>query len=105
MAEISISTEQKVLVTLTPKTAAGNPAAVDGPATFNVLSGNCTIEPVSDLSAYIVSGDIAGPSVVEVSADADLGEGVVTISDTVNVEVTSPQATSLGLTLGTPEPK
>lgn len=104
MAEISITTEQKVHVKLNPTTAAGKPSSLDGAATFEVVSGDATVENIDELSAWIISG-AAGVSVVSVSADADLGEGVVTITDSITVTVSDPMAANLGLIVGTPEPK
>lgn len=102
---ISLTSEQKVLVTLTPTTATGKPSTIDGQATFEVVSGDCTVENVDLLSAYIVSGDAAGVSVVSVSADVDLSEEITTITDSITVTVSDPLAANLGLVIGTPEPK
>jgi hypothetical protein len=104
MAEIALTSEQKVKVTLAPTTATGKPSSLDGAATFEVVSGDATVENIDELSAYIISGT-AGVSVVSVSADADLGEGVVTITDSITVTVSDPLAANLGLVVGTPEPK
>lgn len=105
MAEITLTSEQRVLVTLTPTTATGKPSTIDGAATFEVVSGDVTVENVSELSAYIISGDAAGTSVVSVSADVDMSEGIVTITDSITVTVNDPLAANLGLTIGQPEPK
>jgi len=102
---VSMTTEEKRLVQVQPMTAAGNPAVVDGPATFTVSSGTCTIAPVDDLSAYVVSGDTPGDSTVEMSCDADLGSGVVPVLDQMVVHVTSASAASLAVTVGEPELK
>ena len=102
---ITITDEQKVLVTLAPVTAAGNPATLDGVPSWTVTSGDATVEPAADgLSCYLISGTV-GNSVIEVSADADLGEGVSPITDTIDLAVVSAQASSLGLVVGTPEAK
>ena len=100
----TITSLEKIVVMAVPTADGINPAPVDGPVLFVVESGDCTIEPVDDFSAYIVSGSV-GESVILVSADADLGNGVETLSDTITMTVISPKATSLGLSLGTPEPK
>jgi len=102
---ITITDEQKVLVTLAPTTAAGNPATLDGTPSWTVKEGDAIVEPAPDgLSCTLISGTV-GNSVIEVSADADLGEGVATITDTIDLAVVSAQASSLGLLVGTPEPK
>jgi len=101
---ISITSEEKIPVTLAPKTAAGNPASVENPV-WSVLSGDATVEPSADgLSAYLVSG-ASGINEISVTADADLGEGVVEISSDITLAVTSPLAADLGITVGAAEPK
>jgi hypothetical protein len=102
--DLTITTEQKVHVTANPVTAAGKPAKVDGPVTFTTVTGDVTIEASDATSATIVSG-ANGDSTVSVSADADLGAGVETITDTITVHVTDPKATSLGLVADAPVAK
>lgn len=103
---ITITNEQKVPVTLAPTTAAGNPATLDGTPSWNVLEGDATIEVAADgLSCYLISGSADVNSKIEVSADADLGEGVQTITDVIDLAVVSAQASGLGLTVGTAETK
>lgn len=104
--DISITNEQKVLVTVTPVTAAGKPAKLDGKPTWTVSVGDSTIQPADDgMSCELISSDTPGDTTIVVSADADLGAGVVTVSDAVNLTVVGAMATSLGLTVGTPETK
>ena len=99
---ITITNEQKVLVTLAPTTAAGNPATLDGAPSWTVVSGDATLE-VSDagLSAYLVSGEADINSQIEVIADADLGEGVVSLTDVIDLAVVAAQASALGLVVDT----
>ncbi len=106
--DVTITNEQKVSVRLNPVTATGKPASLDGPASFEISSpsGTASVVPDADgLGASLVSGDVAETAVVSVTADADLGEGVVTISETINLIVTDPLASSFGLVVGTPESK
>ena len=104
-AQVNLSTDQKVKVTLAPVTATGGPATLDGEPEWTVESGDCTVVPEpGGLSAYIHCGPTIGASVIKVAADADLGAGVRTIEDLVNVEVTNAEAAALGLTVGAPEP-
>lgn len=103
---VTITTDQRVQVTLNPVTASGAPATLDGQPDWTVESGDCVVDPLpGGLSAWIISGASIGPSVIKVSADADLGAGVRTIEDLVNVEVTNAEAAALGITVGTPETK
>jgi hypothetical protein len=107
MLSVACSNEQKVPVTAAPQTANGNPAQVDGPLRVSVQSGDGTVEqdPASPLTFKAVSGAVAGKTVFLVEADADLGEGVQLISDTVELDVPSATAASFGLTAGAAEPK
>ncbi len=103
---LKITNEQKVAVTLTPKTDAGKPVKVDGKPTWEVISGDSKVTPSDDgLSATLVSGDDPGDTEILVKADADLGEGVEEISDTIRLSVIGAAAKNLGLTAGTPELK
>jgi hypothetical protein len=103
---VTITDEQKIRVAaVAPKTAGGNPATLDGPVTFEVIAGDCTIEALDDTSCMITSGTAGVMSDVTARADADLGAGVVAIMDTIHVEVLSAMAADLGLVADTPELK
>src|SRR5262245_54853695 len=97
--------EQKVPVQVVPTTESGNPTTLDGPITVTVSSGDGTVEMIDALNFFAVSGVNLGDTVYQVSGDADLGAGVVTIQDAVTLSVTSAQAATLGLTAGAPVPK
>jgi hypothetical protein len=99
---ITITNEEKVLVSLAPVTAAGNPATLDGVPTWTVIEGDATLEVAEDgLSAFLVSGAADVNSKVEVVADADLGEGVVNLTDVIDLAVVAASASALGLVAGT----
>lgn len=110
MTPVDITTEQTATATLTPKTAAGKPAKLDGAPTWAIdpLEGAGTLEVSGDgLSCKYVSPDDVPTNPVAnvtVTADADLGEGVETISDSIQFTIKSPKASSLGLNV-TLEPK
>lgn len=99
---VTITNEQKVELVLAPKTDAGNPGAIDGVPTWEVVSGDATLEIAADgLSCFLVSGAADVNSVITVTADADLGAGVTAITDTVDLAVVAASASSLGLTANT----
>lgn len=109
--ELSLTSEQKEHVALTPKTASGKDAKVEN-VVWAVVSGPGTIVPDSDgMGAYIVSPDAPadGTSPADtsysVTADGDLTSGVSDISATILLKTTLPLAASLGFTVGTPEAK
>lgn len=103
---IAITNEEKILITLAPVTASGNPATLDGEPTWTVTNGDATLDvQAGGMSAYIVSG-APGTSEVVVTADADLDAGEVReLSDVIAVNVVAAEAAGLGLTMGSAEPK
>lgn len=104
MLQVTSTNEEKVLITLNPTTAAGNPAAVEN-LTVTVDAGDATVVEVeANKSFYVVSG-AGGLSTITVTADGDLGKGVVTLTDTIEYFVTSAVASSLGFVAGAPELK
>ena len=104
---IACTDEEKVAVTATPLTSKGKPAKIDGALKVTIQSGDGTVEQdaASPLSFNAVSGDLLADTVYLVEADADLGAGVVTVSDTVTLTVGSATAASLGFTSSAPVPK
>lgn len=101
MIQITSTNEEKVLITLEPTTAAGNAAEVES-VTFTVISGDATIEEVEANKSYYVVSGTGGMNNIEVTADADLGEGVVTLSDGIEYFVIEAQASSMGFVASTP---
>lgn len=103
---VTITNEEKVKMTLAPKTAAGNDAPVDGAPVWTVTSGDATVEPAEDgLSCYLISGAANVNSTITVTADAKLGEEFQELTDTVDLAVVSAEASSLGLTASPAEQK
>lgn len=117
MLNITCTNAQKKVVTARPVTGSTppRPATVDGPIRVSVVSGDGTIEldPAAPLGFIAVSGEEtvdptvpeSGKTVYLVEADADLGEGVRTISDHVVLTVTSEEAQAFGLVEGATLPK
>jgi len=104
--ELKITNEQKINVTVTPRTDTGKPAKLDGSPSWTVVSGNSQVVVAEDgLSADLVSSDEPGDTIVVVKADADLGEGVEEISDSITLSVIGATAKNLGLSAGAPVPK
>ncbi len=104
--DITSTVEEKVHITLSPKTAGGKPAVLDGTPTWQITSGNATIDVDNNgLGAFLISEDTIGSSTWKVSADADLGEGVRTIEESGTYTYTDAQAAALGLVAETAVPK
>ena len=103
-AEVSLNSEQRVKATIAPKTTKGKPSAIQaGSLTAAVDNESATVEMIDESSFWINGTENDGDAIVTVEADADLGEGVVTIRDTVLVHVADAPATQLGLGLGSVE--
>lgn len=91
-----------------PLDANGNPAAIDGKPTF--ASANpaiCTFvtdpSDATGMTGLITSlGPLAAASPVSISADADLGTGVATITVGGTVSIVAGQAVGFAVTVGTP---
>jgi hypothetical protein len=98
--EVTLTTEEKCRLAITPMTAGGQPATVDGAAQWSV-EGTCTVESIDATSAWVLAGAM-GDSTVTVGVDADLGAGVIPIGDTALIHVENPQAASVGLAADEP---
>lgn len=98
MLEVSCDTESKVRIRVVPKTKSGAPAAIQtGSLSVVTQSGDGTFALEDDVT-FTVQGTALADSSYLVSGDADLGDGVVTISDTILLHTTGAMAENLGLT-------
>lgn len=116
--DFTSTTEEKIVVRINPTTTSGKPSAVEaGSTTLSILTGGAAAvmatqaEIDADVAAgnsglvgFLVSEDAAGTSAWQVQADADLGAGVLTISDGGTYSYNSPQAANLGVS-GSAVPK
>jgi len=102
MLELTCTTEEKIAITASPVTVGGAPAAIDGEVTVTVLSGEGTFEMTGPITFWVISSDIPGDTQFLVEADADLGEGIVKISDIVKLSVTGAMAANFGLVAEAP---
>lgn len=98
--------DQKVNITVAYTDSQGNPATTEGVPVWGSSDASVTVEAASDgLSAVATASGIVGTAQVNVTADADLGEGVKEIVGTLDIEIVGGEAVSVVLTPGTPEPK
>lgn len=111
--QITTTNDQEIEVTLAPQTA-GNPprpAPIDGIPEWEILDGNSTITVAPNgLSAVLRSEDNPGAppandTNIKVTADADLGSGVVPIELDIRYTVEPAMAAGFGVTLGEPRQK
>lgn len=99
-----ITDSQQVDLAIKPVDKKGKPAQIDGvPAWVSSNPAVATVAPAEDgLSALVKAADELGSTQISVTADADLGEGVVNIAGTLDIEVVGGQAVSLSIVAGTP---
>ncbi len=100
---LQLTDSQQCALSIAPVDAKGNPAPVQGaPVWASSAPTVAAVTPSADgLSANIVAG-ATGTAQISVSADADLGDGVTTITGVLDVTVVGGQATSIGIVAGTP---
>lgn len=107
--DITISTKQKIQVTLAPKGADGKPFTLTSKPTWAVTAGIATLQVADDgLSAWLISSDSEGDSlftVTDTTPGSILKDTVTLHSDVVTVPPPPVFATDLGLTAGTPVSK
>lgn len=104
---LTLTDEQKVTLTIQPLTAAGNPARVDGTPAWDVSDQAIVFLAVDPdgLSAVATTSGPLGTCQVSVSADADLGSGVRSLTGILDITVVAAEAASIGILAGTPELK
>lgn len=103
--QVQLTDVQEVRLSISPKDSQGNPATVDGaPAWASSDESVLTVAAVSDdgLTADAVTVGPLGTATVTVTADADLGEGVTSLTDTVEITVVASEASALNVSAGTP---
>lgn len=100
--ELSCTNEEKILITVNPVTAAGKSIPLDGAVAVTITSGDGEVEVLDDNTFFCVSGNELAPSTFLVEGDADLGDGIVTISDVIVLNVIGAMAKNLGLVAGAP---
>jgi hypothetical protein len=104
MAALKLTVTQQCPISIQPVDARGNPARVDGDPVWtnsNPEVLTLVVDP-GGLSALARATGPIGTSQIGVTADADLGEGVITLSGTLDVEVGGAQAVGITITPGTP---
>jgi len=99
--------DHKVKASIQPVDAKGNPAAIEGAATWS--SSNDQIAAVANiaadgLSADVVPGATLGTCQINVQGDADLGSGVTSIAGVLDVQVVAGQAVGFTISTTPPEP-
>ena len=99
--------DHKVRASIQPVDAKGNPAQIEGAATWS--SSNDQIAALQNvaadgLSADVVPGATLGTCQINVQGDADLGSGVTNITGVLDVQVVAGSAVGFTITTGPVEP-
>jgi hypothetical protein len=106
-----LPTDQKVLATIEPVDAKGNPAKIDGQPNWNSSSTDiANVAPEPDdgsgkWSAWVTPVGAVGTCQINVIADADLGSGITQITGVLDLEVVSGQAVSFQISTAAPVPQ
>lgn len=88
----------KLALGVSPTDIGGHPAQIDGVVQyFSSDLNKAKVEVNPDGSVDVIPTRDLGPVQIGASADADLGDGITTISGFLNVEVVSGKAVSLSL--------
>lgn len=102
----TLTDTEKLPGTLQTVNKKGQPTPVED-GTVDYSSSNEAVftvtEDPNDETKFTVVGVGAGTAQLNYSADADRGEGVVTITGFTDITVTPAQATGFNVTFGTPE--
>lgn len=102
-----LANDHKVAASITPVDSKGNPAAIDGLASWTSSATDIvTVQNVSadSLSAEVVPGNALGTAQINVTADADLGSGITTINGILDVQVVAGQAVGFTISTSPSEP-
>ena len=100
-----LTDSQKCLFSVAIVDKHDNPAPIDGKPTWEVLGDALVTLEVSDdgLSCEAVAVGTLGNTQIQVSADADLGEGVQAITGTMDITIVGGAAAKVVISAGTPE--
>ena len=102
--KIILTTDQKVTIALNPKTPGGHPATLDGTPSWSTSDGAViAVQPAEDGESCVVLANGEGLATMGASADADLGDGIRTVTGQIEFEVVPAEASDLGFEAGQPE--
>ena len=102
MANLKVT--QKLPISIVIVDSQGNPASVDGVPAWSLTdtSKGAIVASADGMSAEFTPSGSLGEVSVEVSADADLGVGVINILGSLPISIFSGQAVSIQLSAGNP---
>ena len=98
---------QKVKLSVSPRSAAGNPALIDGAPKWSVSDDTIVALEVAEdgMGVDVVTTGKIGSVRINVDVDADLGDGVRNLTGVLDIEVKASEAVSIDINANTPEVK
>lgn len=98
---------QKVKLSVSPRSAAGNPALIDGAPKWSVSDDTIVALEVAEdgMGVVVVTTGKIGSVRINVDVDADLGDGVRNLTGVLDIEVKASEAVSIDINANTPEVK
>lgn len=107
MQQIAMFDNQRLSFSVSPVDAQGNSATIQAGSlavTFDNTTASATINADGQSGfIHVPKGAAAGQFTATISADADPGDGVQTISTAIQIEIQHRLAATLNATFGTPE--
>jgi hypothetical protein len=108
MALVELTEEQTVTAEITPLTAKGNPAPIHGDVVWTLsdpAAGTLEVDAEDSKKAKFTAIAVEGvvPADITAEFDADMGDGVRTITAVGQVVVKDAEAVTAEVTFGTPE--
>jgi hypothetical protein len=98
-----LTATQQTIATLVIEDSRGNPARVDGVPQWASSDPNIvSVTPDANGMSAVVASVGTGTAQISVTADADLGAGVLPLVGVADIEVVSGQATVVRLALAPP---
>lgn len=107
VVQMFIKTSEQLPLSISIVDMFGNPAKVDGAPVWALTDVDAaTVEVAEDgMSAVVKPTGKAASLKVQVSADADLGEGVKTLLGELDLDIVSGEAVSISIVAGEPIPQ
>lgn len=104
---LTLTDNQKVALSVSPESAAHNPAVVENPVWVSSDESIIILQPVdgNPLAVVALTTGKLGSAQVKLTADARIGEGEVILTAIQDIEVIAGEAVSLTINAGTPEVK
>lgn len=103
---LKLKDDEKATASIKPVDKKGFPAQVDDvPVWAASAEGIVELTPAADGLSCVIAGMAPGACQVNVTADADLGDGVRNITGTLDVEVLGGDAVTINIETGAVEPQ